>query len=152
HRTSRDPAPHPPDLAGRALHPPHRPRHRARRARGLPPRRRRLPSQTAAARGDRAHRRHADGERRRMKRPHTILDDLTAPGAIRMEFQPIVELAARGPELTADGPRLYMLEALARGPRNTTMERPDVMFEYARRKGVEPQLDMICIAEALASF
>jgi EAL domain-containing protein (putative c-di-GMP-specific phosphodiesterase class I) len=87
-----------------------------------------------------------------MKRPHTILDDLTAPGAIRMEFQPIVELAARGPELTGGAPRLYMLEALARGPRKTTMERPDVMFEYARRKGVEPQLDMICIAEALASF
>jgi EAL domain-containing protein (putative c-di-GMP-specific phosphodiesterase class I) len=80
-----------------------------------------------------------------MSKLHTIVDDLIVPGAIRMEFQPIVEI-------TADGPRLYMLEALARGPRGTTMERPDVMFEYARRKGVEPQLDMICIAEALASF
>lgn len=80
-----------------------------------------------------------------MSRVRTIVDDLTAPGAIRMEFQPIVEL-------TESGPRLYMLEALARGPRKTTMERPDVMFEYARRKGIEPQLDMICIAEALASF
>jgi EAL domain-containing protein (putative c-di-GMP-specific phosphodiesterase class I) len=80
-----------------------------------------------------------------MKKTRTLLDDLTSPGAIRMEFQPIVEMAE-------GGARLYMLEALARGPRGTTMERPDVLFEYARRKGVEAQMDMICIAEALASF
>ena len=80
-----------------------------------------------------------------MKRTRTLLDDLTNPGAIRMELQPIVDLSD-------GGPRLYMLEALARGPRGTTMERPDVLFEYARRKGVEAQIDMICIAEALASF
>lgn len=80
-----------------------------------------------------------------MKLARTHLDDLLAPGAIRIEYQPIVEL-------TDAGPRLYMLEALARGPRGTTMERPDVLFEYARRKGVEAQLDLVCIAEALASF
>jgi EAL domain-containing protein (putative c-di-GMP-specific phosphodiesterase class I) len=80
-----------------------------------------------------------------VKRTHTILDELMTPGAIRMEFQPIVDV-------TAAAPRLYMLEALARGPRGTTMEQPDVLFEYARRKGTEPQIDMICIAEALASF
>lgn len=80
-----------------------------------------------------------------MKQTRTHLDDLLAPGAIRIEYQPIVEL-------TAAGPRLYMLEALARGRRGTTMERPDVLFEYARRKGVEAQLDLVCIAEALASF
>lgn len=80
-----------------------------------------------------------------MKQTRTHLDDLLAPGAIRIEYQPIVER-------TDAGPRLYLLEALARGPRGTTMERPDVLFEYARRKGVEAQLDLVCIGEALAAF
>lgn len=73
-----------------------------------------------------------------------MMDQLCQPGAIRMEFQPIVKL---GP----GGAQLYMAEALARGPANTTFARADVMFEYARRKNEEPALDMICIAEALAS-
>jgi EAL domain-containing protein (putative c-di-GMP-specific phosphodiesterase class I) len=73
-----------------------------------------------------------------------MMDELCQPGAIRMEFQPIVKL---GP----DGARLYMAEALARGPANTSFARPDVMFEYARRKNEEAAIDMICIAEAFAS-
>jgi EAL domain-containing protein (putative c-di-GMP-specific phosphodiesterase class I) len=74
-----------------------------------------------------------------------MLDELRVTGAIRMEFQPIVTLDDLGV------PRLYMIEALARGPRGTSMERPDVMFEYARRKGEEPSIDMICIDEALVA-
>lgn len=66
------------------------------------------------------------------------------PGALRTEFQPIVTVSANGLEL-------YALEALTRGPRDTSMERPDVLFEYARRKGEETRLDLICIASALAS-
>lgn len=74
----------------------------------------------------------------------TLIDTLKRPGAIRVEFQPM--LCVR-----TGRPRLYALEALARGPRGSSVERPDVLFEYARRKGEESQVDAICIAEALAS-
>jgi len=74
----------------------------------------------------------------------TLIDTLKRPGAIRVEFPPI--LCVRG-----GPPRLYALEALSRGPRGSNVERPDVLFEYARRKGEESQVDSICIAEALAS-
>jgi EAL domain-containing protein (putative c-di-GMP-specific phosphodiesterase class I) len=74
----------------------------------------------------------------------TLIETLKRPGAIRIEFQPM--LCVRNGR-----PRLYALEALARGPRGSSVERPDVLFEYARRKGEESQVDSICIAEALAS-
>jgi EAL domain-containing protein (putative c-di-GMP-specific phosphodiesterase class I) len=73
----------------------------------------------------------------------TILDDLRHPGALRIEFQPIFRFNGERREL-------YALEALTRGPRGTSMERPDVLFEYARRKGEETQIDLLCIAAALA--
>jgi len=71
------------------------------------------------------------------------MDEVRRPGALRIEFQPMVTVHD-------DGPELYALEALTRGPRGTTMERPDVLFEYARRKGEETELDMLCIGAALA--
>lgn len=74
----------------------------------------------------------------------TMLDELLQPGAMRAEFQPIVTV-------TDARPRLYALEALTRGPRGTTMERPDVLFDYARRKGEETRIDMLCIAHILAA-
>jgi EAL domain-containing protein (putative c-di-GMP-specific phosphodiesterase class I) len=75
--------------------------------------------------------------------PMTMLDELCRPGAIRVEFQPIVQLRD-------DGPHLYGFEALSRGPRGTTMETPNVMFEYARRKGRETDIDRLCVATAMA--
>jgi len=72
----------------------------------------------------------------------TMLDQLLVPGAIRMLFQPILRIFD-------DDIRLYSLEALARGPAGTSMERPDVLFEYARRKGEESRIDRLCIAAAL---
>lgn len=79
-----------------------------------------------------------------MKSQESMIDQLVVPGAIRIEFQPIVTVSDTGVEL-------YALEALARGPRGTSMEQPNVMFEYARRKGEETRIDLICIAQALAS-
>jgi EAL domain-containing protein (putative c-di-GMP-specific phosphodiesterase class I) len=73
-----------------------------------------------------------------------ILDQLRAPGAIRVEFQPIISVSD-------SAKTLYAYEALARGPRNTSMERPDVLFEYARRKSVEAEIDLICIGEVLTA-
>ena len=75
----------------------------------------------------------------------TLMEELLTPGAIRVEFQPIVYVNG-GSEV-----KLYALEALARGPRGTTMEPPNVLFEYARRKGEETRLDLISIAQALAA-
>lgn len=72
-----------------------------------------------------------------------MLDELRRPGALRIEFQPIFRFI--GDERT-----LYALEALTRGPRGTSIERPDVLFEYARRKGEESEIDLLCIHLALA--
>ena len=74
-----------------------------------------------------------------------VLDRLQESGAIRVEFQPIVKVRP-------DHVELYAVEALARGPRGTSMERPEVMFEYARRKGVESDIDLICITEAFEAY
>jgi EAL domain-containing protein (putative c-di-GMP-specific phosphodiesterase class I) len=74
-----------------------------------------------------------------------VLERIQGPGAIRMEFQPIVKAVNGGVEL-------YAVEALARGPRGTSVERPEVMFEYARRKGVESDVDLICITEAFEAY
>lgn len=74
-----------------------------------------------------------------------VLDRIQEAGAIRVEFQPIVKVSA-------DRVELYAVEALARGPRGTSMERPEVLFEFARRKGVESAVDMICITEAFEAY
>jgi EAL domain-containing protein (putative c-di-GMP-specific phosphodiesterase class I) len=75
-----------------------------------------------------------------------VLERIQGPGAIRMEFQPIVKASANG------SVELYAVEALARGPRGTSVERPEVLFEYARRKGVESDIDLICITEAFEAY
>ena len=77
-------------------------------------------------------------------RARTMLEHLHQPGAIRVEFQPIVHAGE-------DGVSLYALEALTRGPQGTSMESPLVLFEYARRKGSETQIDMLCLAEAISA-
>ncbi|HET7436575.1 MAG TPA: EAL domain-containing protein [Thermoanaerobaculia bacterium] len=71
-----------------------------------------------------------------------ILDELRQPGALRLEFQPIFRFEG-------EARSVYAFEALTRGPRATSMERPDVLFEYARRKGEESQMDLLCIGLAL---
>lgn len=73
-----------------------------------------------------------------------VLQRLRQAGAIRVEFQPVVRVRP-------DSLELYAFEALSRGPRGTSMERPAVMFEYARRKGAEMEIDLLCIGEALAA-
>jgi EAL domain-containing protein (putative c-di-GMP-specific phosphodiesterase class I) len=74
----------------------------------------------------------------------TLLDQLVQPGVITVEFQPIVDI--HDGETT-----LYAFEALARGPAGTSLARPDVLFEYARRKGEESRLDLVVIREVFAA-
>jgi EAL domain-containing protein (putative c-di-GMP-specific phosphodiesterase class I) len=73
-----------------------------------------------------------------------VLQRLRQPGAIRVEFQPVVRVRP-------DSLEIYAFEALSRGPRGTSVERPAVMFEYARRKGAETEIDLVCIGEALVA-
>jgi EAL domain-containing protein (putative c-di-GMP-specific phosphodiesterase class I) len=79
----------------------------------------------------------------------SLLDQLRVPGAIRVEFQPIMTVSLKS-DRTCPA-QLYAYEALARGPKGTSMERPDVLFEYARRKSVEAEIDLICIGEVLSA-
>jgi EAL domain-containing protein (putative c-di-GMP-specific phosphodiesterase class I) len=72
----------------------------------------------------------------------TLLARLEAPGALRVEFQPIVRLVGERTEL-------YCLEALTRGPRGTRLENAEHLFEQVRRRGLEVPTDLLCIGAAL---
>jgi len=64
------------------------------------------------------------------------------PQGLTTLFQPIFEM--RG-----GVQRLFALEALTRGPKETNIERSDVLFEYVRRKRRESEVDLLAIAAAL---
>jgi EAL domain-containing protein (putative c-di-GMP-specific phosphodiesterase class I) len=71
-----------------------------------------------------------------------LLDQILAQGGLSVVFQPVVELA--GPRR-----RLHGLECLTRGPEGTNAARASVMFDYVRRKHMEPAVDRACIVTAL---
>jgi EAL domain-containing protein (putative c-di-GMP-specific phosphodiesterase class I) len=73
----------------------------------------------------------------------TLLDTILEPGRLSVAFQPIFEVSS-------DPPALFGLECLIRGPRGTNAERPNVLFEYVRRKRAEAPTDRACVATALA--
>ena len=66
------------------------------------------------------------------------LDEILASRAVRSVFQPIVDL---------DSGHVVAYEALARGPQGP-LERPDALFEAARRAGRLAALDEACRAAA----
>jgi EAL domain-containing protein (putative c-di-GMP-specific phosphodiesterase class I) len=71
-----------------------------------------------------------------------LWDLILEPEGLRTLFQPIFELK--------DGQHQpFAFEALTRGPRDTNIERSDVLFEYVRRKRGEAEVDMLAIASAL---
>ena len=57
-------------------------------------------------------------------------------------FQPIFEIIG-------GLKKIHAIECLARGPAGTNMERTNILFEYARRKGIETQIDRKCIFIAM---
>ena len=64
----------------------------------------------------------------------SILERVLQPRSLRAVFQPVVDFGRR--------PRcVHYYEGLVRGPRRTNVERPDVLFEYARRKFAEAEVD-----------
>lgn len=77
-----------------------------------------------------------------------LWDLILEPQGLTTVFQPIFE--ARGaPGAVGGHRRLYALEALTRGPKNTNIERSDILFEYVRRKRREAEVDLLAIASAL---
>jgi EAL domain-containing protein (putative c-di-GMP-specific phosphodiesterase class I) len=73
-----------------------------------------------------------------------LLDVILQARSLRAEFQPVVDLGA------PDSPPCYW-EGLIRGPRGTNMERPDVLFSYARRKRAEVEVDRACLHTVLTA-
>jgi EAL domain-containing protein (putative c-di-GMP-specific phosphodiesterase class I) len=75
-------------------------------------------------------------------RSRCLLDVLLEPGALRAEFQPVYQVAG------IVSPIHYM-EGLLRGPRGTNVERPEVLFSYARRKRAEVEVDRASLRTVL---
>lgn len=61
-------------------------------------------------------------------------------------FQPIIRLGGTGQE-----DRLFGLEALSRGPQESLLSNPMILFDYAVRKELVFQTDTLCIDCALGS-
>jgi EAL domain-containing protein (putative c-di-GMP-specific phosphodiesterase class I) len=74
----------------------------------------------------------------------TLLDLILEPGRLSVVFQPMFEVGT-------SHPRLFALECLIRGPKGSNAERPNILFEYVRRKRAEAAVDRACIATALAA-
>jgi EAL domain-containing protein (putative c-di-GMP-specific phosphodiesterase class I) len=73
-----------------------------------------------------------------------MLDDYLAGSSISAVLQPIVSLR-EGPEAAP----LFGLESLARGPRESVLRNPEILFEYAARKERLYETDLICIRAGL---
>lgn len=72
----------------------------------------------------------------------SLIERVVEPGAISALFQPIYDISLSHPALCA-------VEGLARGPRGCTLEAPDILFEYARRKHEESLVDRAAISAIL---
>jgi EAL domain-containing protein (putative c-di-GMP-specific phosphodiesterase class I) len=72
----------------------------------------------------------------------SLMERVIKPGAITALFQPILNIID-------DEPKIVAVEGLARGPKDTTLEAPDILFEFARRKNEESIVDRAAIASIL---
>ncbi len=71
-----------------------------------------------------------------------LIDRLLEPGALSVRFQPVYEVHG-------SAMRRHYVEALIRGPEGTSVEQPEILFEYARKKNCEAELDRACVAAIL---
>ena len=72
-----------------------------------------------------------------------LLDEILAPGGLRIVLQPIYRVR---PDRSFE---LLALECLTRGPEGSTVERPDILFEYVRRKRREEVVDRAVVKTVL---
>jgi EAL domain-containing protein (putative c-di-GMP-specific phosphodiesterase class I) len=72
--------------------------------------------------------------------PPTSVADLVDRQGVRSAYQPLVDLYSG---------ETVGYEALARGPRGTRLERPDLLFEAARVAGLEREVEWECQRAAL---
>jgi EAL domain-containing protein (putative c-di-GMP-specific phosphodiesterase class I) len=73
---------------------------------------------------------------------HGLSERILEPGALSVRFQSVYEVRGH----TA---RRHYDECLIRGPQGTSVECPDILFEYARKKNCEAVLDRACIQAVL---
>ncbi len=73
-----------------------------------------------------------------------LLEEILSPSGLTVLVQPIVRVSSQER-------CLHGVECLSRGPKNTLFERPDVLFDYVRRKKAELTVDRKVIELALQS-
>lgn len=73
-----------------------------------------------------------------------LIDHILEPGALSVRFQPIYEIAD-------NAVRWHYVECLIRGPEGTSVEQPEILFEYSRKKNREAEVDRACIATVLGA-
>jgi EAL domain-containing protein (putative c-di-GMP-specific phosphodiesterase class I) len=72
------------------------------------------------------------------------LDEIVAPGFLRVLFQPVLRLRF-------GAARLHSVEALVQGPSGSLFESPALLSDFARRKCAEPALDRASVRLALSA-
>jgi EAL domain-containing protein (putative c-di-GMP-specific phosphodiesterase class I) len=73
-----------------------------------------------------------------------LRDRILRPGGLSVRFQPIVES-------DEGGWRVQAVEGLVRGPRGSTLERAEILFDYVRRKRDELAVDRACVRSILSA-
>ena len=71
-----------------------------------------------------------------------LMDQILDPGALSARFQPVYEVHAS----VMVG---HYVECLIRGPKGTSVESPEILFEYARNKNRESDVDRRCVSVIL---
>jgi EAL domain-containing protein (putative c-di-GMP-specific phosphodiesterase class I) len=74
----------------------------------------------------------------------SLLDQVLAPRGLTVLFQPVMEIHGMGF-------RLSSVESLVRGPKGSTMEPAEILFDYVRRKRQQVVVDRACVAAACAA-
>jgi EAL domain-containing protein (putative c-di-GMP-specific phosphodiesterase class I) len=72
----------------------------------------------------------------------SLIDRVLETGALSVRFQPVYEVH---PNVLVG----HYVECLIRGPIGSTVESPEILFEYARRKNREAEVDRQCVAVVL---
>jgi EAL domain-containing protein (putative c-di-GMP-specific phosphodiesterase class I) len=72
----------------------------------------------------------------------TLLDRVLDPGGLSVRFQAVNEVQEHAV-------KRHYFEGLIRGPLGTSVETPDILFAYARKKNCEAELDRACVTAVL---